>query len=121
MALIWDEFVQVWQWIWNNLVYINLILSVIIVFFQRRDPKAVWTWLLVLYFIPILGFVLYLVICQDMHKSKMFRVKEVEDWVYKMPHSKNQDWLLEAPNIRKKEYEPYLDLLKYNGIEIIQI
>ena len=66
-----DTLMEIWMWIWNNLVFINLIFSIIIVFFQRRDPKAVWTWLLVLYFIPIVGFILYLVICQDMYKSHM--------------------------------------------------
>ena len=69
----------VWAWMMEHLLYINLLLSVIIVFFQRRDPKAVWTWLLALYFIPIFGFVFYLLLCQDFHKSKMFKVKEVED------------------------------------------
>lgn len=72
---IWD----IWLWLMDHLLYLNLILSVIIVFFQRRDPKAVWTWLLALYFVPIFGFIFYLVLCQDFRKSKMFRVKEVED------------------------------------------
>lgn len=69
----------IWKWMMDHLLYINLILSVVIVFFQRRDPKAVWTWLLALYFVPIFGFLLYLLLCQDFRKNKMFRVKEVED------------------------------------------
>ena len=68
-----------WGWMMEHLLYINLVLSVVIVFFQRRDPKAVWTWLLALYFVPIFGFFLYLLLCQDYRKNKMFRVKEVED------------------------------------------
>ena len=43
----------------EHLIFINIILSIVIVFFERRDPKTVWTWLLVLYFIPILGIFLY--------------------------------------------------------------
>ncbi len=66
-------------WILDNLVFINIILSIIIYFFQRRNPTAVWTWLLVLYFIPIVGFILYLVVGQDYRKSKMFKMKEIED------------------------------------------
>ena len=68
-----------WQWLMSHIILINLLLSVVIVFFQRRDPKAVWTWLLALYFVPVFGFLFYLLLCQDFHKSKMFRVKEVED------------------------------------------
>ena len=60
---------------------INILLAITIVFFERRDPKTIWTWLLVLYFIPVLGFLLYLLIGQDMRKSKMFKNKELEDVV----------------------------------------
>ena len=52
------------HFIMDNIVIINIILSLIIVFFERRSPQAVWTWLLLLYFIPIVGFILYLVIGQ---------------------------------------------------------
>ncbi|MDO4268143.1 MAG: cardiolipin synthase [Eubacteriales bacterium] len=70
---------SLWAWAMEHLLYINLILSVVIVFFQRRDPKTVWTWLLLLYFIPVFGFFFYLIFAQDYRKSRMFRVKEVED------------------------------------------
>lgn len=66
------------RFIMDNLLVINIILSLVIVFFQRRNPQNVWTWLLLLYFIPILGFVLYLIIGQDFHKSRMFKAKEIE-------------------------------------------
>lgn len=69
----------VWEWLMDHLVYINLVLSIIIVFFQRRDPKSVWTWLLCLYFIPVFGFLFYLIFAQDFRKNRMFRVKEIED------------------------------------------
>lgn len=63
----------------EHLIFINIILSIVIVFFERRDPKTVWTWLLVLYFIPILGIFLYFIIGYDFHKRQMFRTKEIED------------------------------------------
>lgn len=63
----------------KNILLINLVFSIIIVFFQRRDPKSVWTWLFALNFMPIIGIVFYLFFGQDLRKSKMFRIKEVED------------------------------------------
>ena len=54
--------VVIWEWLMEHLLYINLILSVVIVFFQRRDPKAVWTWLLLLYFIPVFGFFFWYIV-----------------------------------------------------------
>lgn len=74
----WND-LEVFSFIFENLAYINLIFAVIIVFFQRKDSKSVWAWLLVLYFIPVLGFVFYLLSGTDMHKKKIFRTKEIED------------------------------------------
>ena len=74
---IWDGLVTAYNFVMDNLVIINIILSVVIIFFQRRSPQTVWTWLLALYFIPILGFLLYLLIGQDYHKNRMFKAKEI--------------------------------------------
>ncbi len=68
-----------WDWVLENVWYINLFFSIAIVFFQRRDPKSVWTWLFALNFIPVFGVLFYLLFGQDFRKSRMFRVKEVED------------------------------------------
>ena len=69
---------MVFHFIMKNIVIINILLSLIIVFFERRSPQAVWTWLLLLYFIPIVGFILYLIIGQDYHKNKMFKAIAVD-------------------------------------------
>ena len=75
---VWTTVTTIGDFVMDNLVVINILLSLIIIFFQRRNPQTVWTWLLILYFIPIVGFVLYLLIGQDFHKSRMFKAKEIE-------------------------------------------
>ena len=50
MREIWQSTVEVWSWLMQHLWFINVLLSIVIVFFQRRDPKTVWTWLLAIYF-----------------------------------------------------------------------
>ena len=113
-ASVWQCVMSVWGWLMDNLLYINLILSVVIVFFQRRDPKAVWTWLLALYFVPIFGFLLYLLLCQDYRKNKMFKVKEVEDRLqYTAKYQERvvkdlETWFSGTP------YNDYADLVRYN-------
>ena len=114
MQQVFSVIALVWGWLMDHLLYINLILSVVIVFFQRRDPKAVWTWLLVLYFVPIFGFLLYLVLCQDYHKSRMFRVKEVED---RLAHPvKEQERLIQGAmdQIAKSPWRDHEPLVLYN-------
>lgn len=114
MMAVWNGIVTAWGWLMDNLLYINLILSVVIVFFQRRDPKAVWTWLLVLYFIPIFGFVLYLILCQDYRKNRMFRVKEVEDRLRYSVESQEEFLLSSREYLSDPISRDFEDLVMYN-------
>ncbi len=61
------------------IMLINIGFAFVIVFLERRNPTTTWTWLFVLMFIPIIGFVLYLFIGQDMRKKKLFAQKEEID------------------------------------------
>ena len=69
---------EAYLWLMDHLFIINLVFSILIIFFQRRDPTTVWAWLLLLYFLPGLGFILYLVSGQNFHKDRMFKMKEIE-------------------------------------------
>lgn len=114
MDIVWQNILAVFGFIYNHLMIINLLLAVTIVFFQRKDPKSVWAWLLILYFIPVLGFIFYLLIGTDMHKQKMFRTKEIEDKIndairHQETSIRNQE--LEISNPEMKDYE---DLMLYN-------
>lgn len=76
------EFLQaVGDFLFRHLMLWNMLFAIAIVFFERREPKSVWAWLLLLYFVPILGFIFYLLVGIDMRKRKMFRIKEVEDHI----------------------------------------
>ena len=98
----------------NHLVFFNMLFAIVIVFFQRRDPKSVWAWLLLLYFIPVLGFVFYLLLGQDMHKRKMFRIKEVEDHISK--DIRQQEYRLRSRDVQEldENIRGYEDLVMYN-------
>ena len=98
----------------SHLVFFNMLFAIVIVFFQRRDPKSVWAWLLLLYFIPVLGFVFYLLLGQDMHKRKMFRIKEVEDHISK--DIRQQEYRLRSRDVQEMDdsIRGYEDLVMYN-------
>ena len=55
-----------------SLYSINIIFAIILIFFERRNPTSTWAWLLILFFIPIIGFFMYLLFAQDMRKKKLF-------------------------------------------------
>lgn len=114
MDTLWEYVGQVWDFSMRYLVYLNVLFAVIIIFFQRRDPKTVWTWLLLLYFIPILGFIFYLLIGTDMRKRKIFKMKGIEDRLNKAV--RQQEYQIKNKELEKKapEIQGYSDLVMYN-------
>ncbi len=103
------------EWIFGNWLYINIFLAVVMVFFQRNEPEGVWAWLLLLYFIPIVGFVLYMVLHQDFKKRHMFLVKEIEDGMNVSAHRKSSKALSERYfYITDPEMIQYNHLVRYN-------
>lgn len=53
----------------------NILLSVVIVFRERRETAQTWAWLLVLTFIPVLGFVLYIFFGRGISQDRIFDLK----------------------------------------------
>jgi len=107
-------FWEVISYVLAGLFFFNLLFSVVIVFFERRDPKSVWAWLLLLFFLPGVGFIFYLFLGVDMHKRKMFREKELEDDLHDII-SEQKDWLKSCPEGEKDEdIAGYTDLIRYN-------
>lgn len=102
------------KFIADNILWINMIFAIVIIFFQRRDPKSVWAWLLLLYFIPVLGFVFYLLAGSDMHKRKIFKTKGIEDRINKA--IKQQERLLQHENVEliAPKLAGFSDLVMFN-------
>lgn len=114
MEVIWQQFLEVLNYLLDHIMIVNGLFAIAIIFFQRKNPQNVWTWLLVLYFIPVLGFLFYLLIGTDMRKQKMFRLKEIEDKL-------NEVVRVQESQIKNKELEKivpeiaeYSDLVMYN-------
>jgi cardiolipin synthase A/B len=52
---------------------LNMLLAIIVIFLERKDAGSTWAWLLVLFFIPGLGFITYLLFGRSLNRSKMFQ------------------------------------------------
>lgn len=57
------------------ILILNILLSFVIVFRERKETAQTWAWLLVLMFIPILGFILYIFLGRGISKDKIFDLK----------------------------------------------
>lgn len=94
------------------ILFLNLVFAVTIVFFERKSPKSVWAWLLLLFFIPVLGFVFYLFLGTDMRKRRMFRMKEIEDTIRDVV--RQQEYVLKTVEGENDNINAYMDLVLYN-------
>lgn len=110
----WENIVDLIKLLFGPVPILNALFAITIVFFQRKDPKTVWTWLLLLYFVPVLGFVFYLLIGTDMHKKKMFKVKEIEDRLNEAV--RQQEHQLRSRELEKQtpDIAGYADLVMFN-------
>ena len=106
MGVIFNEAEAVWEWLMTHLIVINLLFSIIIIFFQRRDPRSVWTWLFALNFIPVFGIIFYLLFGQDLKKSRMFKVKGISDRL-NMP-VKSQEEIIRSSDIPEEMMDPLI-------------
>ncbi|MCM1056834.1 MAG: cardiolipin synthase [Firmicutes bacterium] len=112
-----DNMNAVWEIIsfgLGGLFFCNLLFSVVIVFFERRDPKSVWAWLLLLLFLPGVGFIFYLLLGGDMHKRKMFRDKELEEDIHHIIRDQKTRLQGSADREKKPDIAGYTDLIMYN-------
>ncbi|NLK98707.1 cardiolipin synthase [Defluviitalea saccharophila] len=108
-------------WFLNNILFINFLLAILIVFFERRNPSSTWAWLMILFFVPILGFLLYLFIGQDLRKKKVFAIKEEEDQLHRMVHRQEKalhqkEIAYDYPNIQKCKDIIHLHLVGHNAL-----
>ena len=105
---------QILSALYRNMLWVDMIFAIIIVFFERRSPKSVWAWLLVMVFLPGVGFIFYLFLGQDMHKRKMFRIKELEDKLSEAIHIQERQAKSMELEKMDKNLQGFSDLIYYN-------
>ena len=54
---------------------LNLIFAFIIIFMERRSAGSIWAWLLVIVFLPIVGFILYLLLGRQIQRKHIFKLR----------------------------------------------
>jgi cardiolipin synthase A/B len=54
------------------ILVLNILFAIVVIFRERRDVSSTWAWLLVLILIPVLGFIMYLLLGQNLSRSRLF-------------------------------------------------
>jgi cardiolipin synthase len=61
------------------LIVLNVLFGAYVLFAQRRNPVATWAWMMVIAFLPLVGFIVYMVMGQDLRKHRVFLKKADND------------------------------------------
>lgn len=101
------------NWFLSNLIWINILFGILLVFFERRNPTTTWLWLMVFMFLPGIGFIFYLFLGQDLSKKKLFQSKDDEDGCFEMIAKDQAEQLRkEKFNFKDPNFINYEDLIK---------
>ena len=57
----------------TSIFILNIFLAIALIFLERRDPTSTWAWILVLFFVPLFGFIIYLLFGRKLRKKHLFR------------------------------------------------
>lgn len=75
----------------NFIFLLNIIFAIVVIVCERRNAQSTWTWLMIMLFIPFLGFILYLFFGQDLRRKKFFVLKkEEESKILQMSHQQKK-------------------------------
>ncbi|HOI58279.1 MAG TPA: PLDc N-terminal domain-containing protein, partial [Methanoculleus sp.] len=68
-----------WSFVAGVIYLLNTLFAIVVIFFERRNPTATLAWLMVLFFLPLIGFVLYLFLGQNYTRQRLFTLKAKDD------------------------------------------
>ena len=85
---------------------LNILFTVLVIFFERKNPVSTWAWIIVLNIFPYFGFIIYLLFGLDARKRKTFLNKAKRDQeLYKkyLELSKQQNYFIDYQKAEKNK------------------
>lgn len=64
------------------LYIVNILLAFTVIFLERRNPTSTLAWILVLFLLPAVGALFYILLSQNLTRKKMFQLKAEEQQKY---------------------------------------
>lgn len=101
---------------------INVLFALTVIFLERKKPSSTWAWLLVLFFLPFVGFFLYLLLGRQLRKKHLFRWDGrkdigIEQLInYQIEAIENNELELRAEHIQRYNHLIYMNLKTSNAV-----
>lgn len=87
-------------------IIINIFVGLFVVFYERKNPSTIWAWLMVLVFLPAVGWIFYMIFGFEGRKHIKFSLKGIKD------EEMLSDFMKKNPDIFHKQF----DLIKKKNI-----
>jgi len=92
--------------------FLNILLAMYVVFQERKNPSATWAWIMIMLFVPVVGFILYLFVGQDIRKRKLFTRKEEQDQFYQLLNGQKERLEHHKSEFRDSFVRDYHDIIR---------
>lgn len=66
---------QIFNFLNHWIIIFNLLFALAIIFLERRNIGVTWAWLMLLLFLPFIGFVIYILLGQNLARRKVYKLK----------------------------------------------
>ncbi|MCH6264545.1 cardiolipin synthase [Neobacillus citreus] len=93
---------------------LNILFAIVVMFVERRDVSSTWAWLLVLFFLPILGFLIYIFLGRQLKQKNFYKLSEEERRFLNEAVSVQMDHLTRSDFLHNPLLQRYGDLIKMN-------
>lgn len=103
-------------------MFINILFALTVIFLERKKPSSTWAWLLVLFFLPFVGFFLYLLLGRQLRKKHLFRWDGRKDIgieqliSYQIEAIENNELELRVEHIKSYNHLIYMNLKTNNAV-----
>jgi cardiolipin synthase len=96
---------------------VNFVISILIIFVERKNPAATLSWIMILFLIPVGGLILYVFLSQNIARQKIFRLTKDEEWlVTNSLEKQNADIQSGSFVFTTHESKQWRDLIRLNQI-----
>ena len=96
------------------MLVMNITLAAGVLFFERKDIGYTWAWLMVLLFIPILGFIIYIFLGRNLKKKNFYRLSIQERAILQQAVDKQLTAFSKEDEGRLPLLNEYINVIRMN-------
>jgi len=94
---------------------LNIGLAGFVIFLERRNVASTWAWLMVLLFLPVIGFFAYILFGQNLSRRKLYRLsRETEERLTAVIDAQRADFARKSVPFHDPAMDRYRDLMYMN-------